>query len=116
MVGNVIYYFPLPEGVASLRLGSERGSISHLQKVKIKPLLDQSSCSFGFLSLIPSPEEYLIFNPKSFYIWRNVMLQAGQAQCIYWLLLYSCMKTLLAVKADDGIFYYQPLTFPIGVI
>lgn len=94
--GNVIFHFPLPEGVASLRLGSERGSVSHLYKGKIKP----SSCYFGFLSLTCSPEDYLIFNPKSCYFWRNVMLQAGQAQCICWLLLYICKKTLLAVKAD----------------
>lgn len=94
--GNIISYFLLPEGVASLRLESERGSVSHLHKAKIEP----SSCPFGFLSLNHSPEEYSSFNLTSCYIWRNVMLQAGQAQCIHWLLLYSCLKTLLVVTAD----------------
>lgn len=28
------------------------------------------------------------------------MLQAGQAQCIHWLLPYSYMETLLTVTAD----------------
>lgn len=52
----------LSEGVASLRLGSERVSTSRLHKTKIKP----SSCLFVFLSLHYFHEEYLIINLKSY--------------------------------------------------
>jgi len=96
--GNVIFYFPLPEVVASLRLGSERGFTSHSHQAKSSHLL--ALFFFEVCISITKNIKLLILKVIPLEEYDRLNRQAGQAPCMNWLLVYSCLKTLFTITAD----------------